>query len=496
MDFLTNEVKQLLKDVEGFVVGGCVRDHILGRKSKDIDITCPQNPVEVVMILEEKGYTFKAHGKAFGVYQVTLPGTHLVVEVSSMRIDYDHDGRHCECEFTRDLRSDCSRRDLTINALAVDVWGNLYDFFGGQQDLKDKLIKFIGNPIERIEEDNLRAWRALRFSYVLDFDMEKESLEAIKTYVNCFFENDIFEKDRININNLSIKREIKHYLRISKKGEDDLRYIPKMHVINLSTERIAQELDKILLNMNFSFERFVLLSGLLETLKISPEVLRNLGVSQPTKHHEYDVFRHIMHVVNYVPAVLPLRMAALLHDSSKYKTQVFKINGVPTFPEHEDVGKEVATKFLTSLHYSNEFIETVGTIIEYHMDSVPESKSGMVKFVNKFKTEDDLRYFILHRVADYLGKGFNVDCTSKLSSFLSQIKKARLAHRAHSLGDNSKIKISVSGKDIMRWFNLPSGPKVGEYLKLAEEFVYEDAENNNSDRIYDHLSSHRTKTDL
>lgn len=164
---------------KAYFVGGCVRDYVLGREAKDYDVATSATPEDISKIFPDSSFV----GKSFGVALVNG------VEVATFRKDVSCDGRHAEVEFVSDITEDLSRRDFTMNAMALDVNGKLLDPFGGALDIFNKTIRFVGNPLDRIREDYLRALRAVRFAHVLGFSIEEESLKAIQSV-----RDDIFSK--------------------------------------------------------------------------------------------------------------------------------------------------------------------------------------------------------------------------------------------------------------------------------------------------------------
>lgn len=159
------------------IVGGAVRDHILGRNSKDIDFCTDATVTEMVQIFNNNGFHWIPTGADHGTLTVIIDKD--LFEITTLRIDQNCDGRHAQVEFTRDWQQDASRRDLTINALMMDVDGQIHDFFNGIDDINNKVVRFIGNPDDRITEDFLRILRAFRFASVLGFDIDQDAIQAI-----------------------------------------------------------------------------------------------------------------------------------------------------------------------------------------------------------------------------------------------------------------------------------------------------------------------------
>lgn len=472
MDLLKNqEVVDLLKLLGGYLVGGCVRDSLLKKQPKDIDIACPLEPLEIFTVLKDANYNFRMHGKAFGVYVVSL-NSGDTVEVAPMRIDYNYNGRYSEVEFVKDLEQDCARRDLTVNAMAVSVDGTLYDFFGGKEDLQSRTIRFVRSAEERIKEDNLRAWRAIRFAYQLNFSLDEDAKNGIQSYINYFFASPVFE-------NMRVKRSA---LSVTKGKAEEVHGLYK-----LSEERIIVEVEKCLMNISFNRDNFLLLGGLLETVGLP--VLNTLGLPQPKSHHSYDVFTHTLHVINLVPPIFKLRMAALCHDLGKSGAITFKSDGTPTFPEHEDISEDISRRWLTKMKFPNELIEETSFIVKHHMDSIAQTQKGKMKFLSKFPNDEMFSMFFLHRVADILGKGADRDDSIRLLDHINQCLDVLRVRKTYNTVSSTKIKLEVNGRDVMEKFNLPPCQTVGKVLKLVEDFAYEDPSNNQRDKLLSFLDN-------
>ena len=271
-------IRKLLSEFDGYLVGGLVRDQLLGREAKDIDICTLLKPDEISVLLKtvcsECGCSFREQGKSYGVFVVRL-SEDLEIELAAARRDFNHDGRHCEVEYLNSIEEDLKRRDLTINALAVDIDGNIVDPCNGLTDLKEKVINFVGKAEDRIAEDNLRAWRALRFSYQLGFNLVPGTVAAIYSYT----------------------------------ADSITRQKPMV----LSAERMQAELVKILNNYSYTSRiHWELLCRLLATTGLP--ILSLIDLQQPKDYHEFDVYTHTERVLRFAPRNLKLQLACLLHE--------------------------------------------------------------------------------------------------------------------------------------------------------------------------------------
>ena len=278
--FLPQTIQQCLLALEqaghaAYVVGGCVRDHCLGLTPQDYDMCTSATPEQTEEIFRDHRLVLagKKHG-TIGV--VTEEG---VVEITTFRMEGDYrDNRHPDwVAFVPEVEKDLARRDFTVNAMAYSPTRGYADPFGGREDLKNKLLRAVGEPRQRFREDSLRILRGIRFAVRYSLDVEKNTLEAMGT---------------------------------------------EAHLMdNLARERVFEELSKLLPLLNA--EDLIRFGPILAS--VIPELQPMLGFDQRSPHHAYDLYTHVAHVVAGVPAELTLRWAALLHDIGK----------VPTFTQDE-----------------------------------------------------------------------------------------------------------------------------------------------------------------
>ena len=429
---------------EAYLVGGCVRDLILGNEPKDWDVTTNAKPEEIQKVFSSfvplSGTTAD---KPATVYENTFGTVGIktgsedpklkIVEVTTFRLEGKYtDKRHPdEVKFAKTVEEDLSRRDFTVNAMAMqcDEEAELVDPFGGQKDLKAKIVRTVGDPEERFSEDALRLMRAVRFAVELDFEIEKKTREAI----------------------------VKH--------AGFLEMIAK--------ERIRDEFAKILMSPRAA-KGIVLLEDL-ELLKfVLPELCEGIGVEQ-NLHHIYTVFEHNVRALEYSAAQgysLEVRMASLLHDVGKPKVK-YGEGTRSTFHGHEVVGAKMAVRALERLRFSKEFIETVAHLVRYHMfyynvDEV--TAAGVRRFLARVgpETVPDL---IKLREADRIGSGTPKAVPYKLRHFLFMIEKVKSDPVSPKM-------LKVTGEGVMKVLNIPPGPKVGQILVILLEEVLDDPEKN------------------
>ena len=409
---------------ESYLVGGFVRDKIMGRASSDVDISTKARPDQIEEIF--KDLKIIDVGKKFGTIRVIGHGQEYEITTFRKDFSYKDKRRPGQVVFADNIESDLERRDFTINAMALRN-GELIDPFGGQNDIKDKIIRAVGNPYERISEDYLRALRAVRFAANLGFDIEKNLQEAIR------------------------------------KNSKNLAYI--------SVERQATEIDKILIGPNPA-RGIMLLDklGLLE--EIFPEVKEMVGFDQHSHHHYLDCFDHSLKVLEGTPPDLVTRLAALFHDIGKPATFFLDEDGNGRFFGHQKISQELAEKRLKYLKYPKKTIEDVGILIGRHMDSSnPYTEKSVARLLRRLGEDNLKRLFDLQEA----------DILATVHEDISNIEKGRrllreILERKPVL---SRKDLAINGKDLIG-LGFEQGPLLGEILKEIERRVFE--ENLKNDR--------------
>lgn len=422
------EIIEILREAghEAYWAGGCVRDMLLGTKPKDFDIVTSAKPDEIEKLLE---HTIPI-GKKFGVILAIKNGHHF--EVATFRSDSGYtDGRRPDAvEFTN-AKEDALRRDFTINALFYDPTADkIIDFTDGQKDMKERLIRFIGNPEERIKEDHLRMLRAVRFKNNFDFQYHPDTYQAIK----------------------------KHAHLISK----------------ISKERIKSELSKMIINKNAEqgFEELFEL-GLLD--HVMPEAVKMKGVAQPSiYHHEGDVWEHSkLSLKNLTdedadPDPLPetisenLRWATFLHDIGKPETFTYENERI-RFDHHSEVGAEIAKKLLTRLKFKKKDVNRIAWLIAHHMMVVP-----LLEMPEKRKRH----WFLLDGFPELL-ELYRADALGITPTDLTAYNELKRMYKHEIAELKSMPKSLLSGDKIMKILNLQPSEKVGEILAEIRELQLE-----------------------
>lgn len=448
---------------EAYIVGGCVRDLIMEKTPKDWDVTTNAKPEEILQIFPDSFYENDFGTVGVKVDKFISGGIlkenreHDVVEVTTYRIEskYSDRRRPDEVKFAKTLEEDLSRRDFTMNAIALHITHNMeritkkpkekkikdarrstlhapgfeiVDLYKGREDIKKKTIQTVGDANERFDEDALRMMRAIRFHAELGFEIEKKTFEAIK-------------KNAKLIN-------------------------------HIAAERIKDELTRIMLSDNPA-EGIDMMqkTGILSY--IIPELEKGVGVAQ-NRHHIYTIYKHSILALEKCPSKkIDVRLAALFHDIAKPQTKRGE-GEFATFYNHDHVGARVVEKILTRLRFSNEIIERVKLLVDNHMfyynpDEVGES--SVRKLIKKVGLEN-VKDLIDLRIADRLGSGTPKAKPYKLRHLEYMIDK--VSHDAVSV----KM-LKINGNDLMKDLKIKPGPKIGAILDVLLAEVIEDAEKNN-----------------
>jgi tRNA nucleotidyltransferase (CCA-adding enzyme) len=417
-------------EFEAYVVGGCVRDALMGSEPQDWDVATSARPPEIQKLFRRSLYTNR-----FGT--VIVQTREREVEVTTYRIEaeYSDHRRPDAVEFTHSLYEDLARRDFTINAMAWD--GRLVDPFGGARDLRARLIRAVGDAAERFREDALRMLRAVRFATTLDFSIEESTASAIRA-------------------NAELVRTV-------------------------SGERIQQELLKILAVPRPS-NAFRLMSslGLLEV--IFPELEAAKRVPQE-KAAAQDVFEHSLATLDATPqSELELRLAGLLHDIGKPDTYQ---DG--HFYQHEYVGEAKARRILRRWKFPKETIQQVTHLVRHHMFWYQDewTEAAVRRFIRKVGLENIRTLFALRR-ADNIGSGARQPRMVKLEQLWQRVEQELARQNAFSLRD-----VKVDGHGVMATLGLKPGPAVGRVLAWLFERVTDDPSLNERDALIDLMRKHR-----
>lgn len=414
---------------EAYVVGGCVRDSLMGREPKDWDVCTAARPEEVLRVFRK--YHVIKTGLKHGT--VTVMVGKEPIEVTTFRIDGAYtDNRHPDSvSFVSRVEEDLSRRDFTINAMAYSPTRGLVDAFGGQEDLKQGLIRCVGEPDARFNEDGLRIMRALRFASRFGFAIERETSDAVRR--NRFL------------------------------------------LENVSAERIFRELKGILVGCGV---QDMLLAYPEVFAVMMPELAPTVGLPQNTPYHNADVWTHTARAVAAAPADELLRLVMLLHDIGKPARRSTDASGRDHFYGHPQVSAELAETILLRLKSDGDTLRDAVILVREHDLVWPEKPAGMRRLIGRLGTVNLERLFAVQQ-ADMLAH-----------SDYGQERKAESLRRARLLCTElleeppafTVRDLHINGRDLMA-MGLPPGPAIGAALEQLLAEVQEDTLDNNPDAL-------------
>ena len=417
-----------LHGFEAYAVGGCVRDSILCREPQDWDITTSARPEQVKEIFLRTIDTGIEHGT------VTVMLGKEGFEVTTYRVDgqYD-DSRHPkEVTFTRSLEEDLKRRDFTINAMAYNDDRRLVDIFGGMNDLNRHLIRCVGDPWERFNEDALRILRAVRFASQLSCTIEPETAEAIKDLAP--------------------------------------------NLVNISAERIQAELVKLLTSEHPEMLQEAYLLGI--TKVILPEWDEMVGVEQNTPHHKYDVADHTLHAIRNVKKDKVLRLTMLFHDMGKPLMKTTDEKGVDHFKGHALVSEELARSIMRRLKFDNDTTKKVTKLVCYHDYRIEATPQNVRRAMNRIGVEL-FPYYLAVRLADVKAQS-----PYRRKEKIENIIQMRELYQEAVINDDPVTlrQLAVTGKDLMS-VGMKADRRLGETLNKLLELVIDHPEMNHKDTL-------------
>ncbi len=394
---------------EAYLVGGCVRDLLLGRTPGDWDMTTSALP-EATMAL------FAGHAVPTGLRHgtVTVRAGGASFEVTTYRVDgaYGDHRRPDTVRFTSSLTEDLGRRDFTVNAMAMDAGGTLVDPFDGQRDLKNRLLRCAGVPERRLEEDALRIMRALRFSAVLGFEIEAETDQAV------------------------------HHMAAALE--------------DIAAERLREELLKMLCGA----DAVRVLLEYPDVLGVFlPELLPAVGLDQRNRHHCYTVWEHTARSVGHIPPEPVLRMTMLLHDLGKPACMTVDEAGEGHFKGHAGVSHSLAKQILTRLRFDNDSAAQIEKLVKWHDAPIEPAERAMRRALNKMGAEG-VRALLAVKRADnlaqapaYLGRQQEIDA---LEALLAQVlaRDDCFSLRQLAVDGHDLVALGYQGREIgqkLRW---------------------------------------------
>ena len=450
------KIIRILNDAghEAYVVGGCVRDSVLGRVPADWDITTSASPAQVKELFRRTVDTGIKHGTV--TVLMKSEGVLNGYEVTTYRIDgiYD-DGRHPRnVTFTSDLSKDLERRDFTINAMAYHPEEGLVDLFGGKEDLSANIIRCVGDAEKRFGEDALRMMRAIRFAAQLGAQIEPDTYTAIK------------------------------------------KLAPTLEKV--SAERIRVEVEKLLMSDNPEFFRLFYESGL--TKVFMPEFDVCMVTTQENPHHAYNVGEHMLHAVSAVNLKRLaeecredelernkriLRLTMLLHDIGKPAKKTVDEAGIAHFKGHPELGTEMSEEILRRLRYDNDTIKMVTGLIAAHEMRYPAEKKNVRRIIGKVGEEFfPLLYYV--NEADALAQStyMREEKLQRLQDIRRLYEEIKKDNECLSLKD-----LAVKGSDLIS-AGIRPGPGLGEILKKMLEDVIDEPSHNDREYLLSHLAEY------
>ena len=423
------------KGFEAHLIGGCVRDMLLGRKPKDWDITTNAIPEQISALFPNTFYE-NEYGTVGVVNDGVEDETLKVVEVTPYRLEggYTDKRRPDSVTWSSKLEDDLKRRDFTINAIALALSGDIVDIYEGRTDLKKKTVRTVGDPKARFSEDALRMLRAIRIAVELDFTIDSATQEAIAENAK--------------------------------------------HLKEIASERIREEFIRIILSPKPHIG--LILSHKLGLLKhIAPELEEGIGVAQ-NKAHSFDVFEHILRTVEHSAKKdfsLETRLSALFHDIGKPATRRWSEEKKDwTFYGHDVVGAKMTAKIMARLAFPKKTIETVTTLVRWHMffsDTEQITHSAVRRIVNRVGKEH-IWHLMDVRTCDRIGTGRPKESPYRLRKYHSMVDE--VMRDPLSVG-----MLKINGGRIIEITKLIPGPKIGQILHALLEEVLDDPTKNTTD---------------
>lgn len=417
---------------EAWIVGGFVRDAILGRPSVDVDIATSASWQEVQRVFETHGHRTHETGTAHGTLTVLIDNEAL--EITTYRSDgvYD-DARHPkQVSFVRTIEEDLARRDFTINALAYHPQRGLLDPFGGLADIETGSIRTVGEPARRFSEDALRILRACRFASQLGFTIDEATYRGM----------------------------------VTTKGL----------LTRISIERVRHELTQLLLG---SYAGATLIQTVDVLAAVLPELVAMKDFQQRTPYHIYDVLEHTAHVIDGVPAYPLVRWAALFHDMGKPAAFFTDDEGVGHFYDHAAISVVLARGIMTRLSMSSAFSGRVLTLVERHDDVISLTPKAVKRALSRLGGDTNL-FAVLCDLKRGDARGQAPHCHGRvadadtLETILAEIVAADEAF--------SLKKLAIDGRSVME-LGVPQGPQVGHALAAALDAVIDEVIPNETEAL-------------
>lgn len=416
-------LRLIKNNYEAYYIGGYVRDFLLGKKSSDIDIVTRARPRDIKKLFN-KDCDLDFVGKSFGVVIVDK------TEVATYRKDLNKES----VSYEDSLEKDVKRRDLTINSIAMNpITGEIVDYNNGIEDLSYKIIRFIGDPDKRIEEDPCRILRACRFYAYLEGTFDEDTLESLQ------------------------------------KNSDLINKIAK--------ERVFKELKKVMMTCRNASLFFKALQKIGALSKLFPLLYKTIGYTQ-NRYHKENLYEHLMRTGDAISCQYPVtKLAGYLHDIGKVRSMALNYEtGDFSFIGHEKEESFTLKRLLTDLRFATKTIDWVMNLIELHMHDLPTTAKGMRKLLKTLNEKEiSLSSFLRLRLADTKGNlsSHKTNVLSKIKGVIQLKQEVIKRKEAFSLKD-----LKIDGYDVMHKLNLKPGPKIGKILNKILELVMKDPDEN------------------
>lgn len=414
---------------EAYVVGGCVRDSLIGLNPNDWDICTSAKPEQTKECFQE--YHIIETGMQHGT--ITIMIDHEPYEVTTYRIDGEYlDNRHPnEVQFVNSLKEDLARRDFTINAMAYNPKDELIDYFGGQLDLQNKVIQCVGNSDARFNEDALRIMRALRFASTYDFKID----DATKLSVHQF----------------------------------------KSLLTNIAVERINSELCKLLCGSGVKY----ILTHYHDVIGVFiPEILAMAGFEQNNPHHMYNVWEHTVNAIYHASSDMIVRLTVLFHDIGKPHCYTQDEQGIGHFYGHGQISSDMSYDIMKRLKFDNDTVNQVKELVLYHDADIQPRNKHIKRWLNKIG-EERLRQLIEVKIADIsaqsrLEREERLLTLSKMKMCIDEVISQQ---QCFCLKD-----LAINGRDLIE-IGIHQGTQIGVILYKLMDLVIEEQINNEKDEL-------------
>lgn len=414
---------------EIYLVGGCVRDYLLNYPIQDYDLTTSATPIQMQELAIKYNIKYIPTGIKHGTITFVLNHEHFEITTFRKESEYEKNRFPKQVEYTTHLKEDIQRRDFTMNAIALNEDG-IIDYYNGEQDIKDKIIRAIGDPDIRFHEDALRILRCLRFHFTYHFKIEKNTYEAIQRNA--------------------------HLLK------------------NISKERIRDELVKMLKSNAKDLLITLKETGVLPYM--IEEMVFTYNVTQETPYHIYDVFHHTNEAFNStINNSITTRLAILLHDVEKVHYKTKDDQGIAHFKKHAHASAITAKKALERLHFEKSIIQRVYSLIDLHDYRLEPNEKHIRKFLYKVQGNFDLAYEILYvQMYDNMGKNPAIikDKNSKIKNVIEMIQEMEKKKECYTIKE-----LNVNGNDMASLGY--RGKEIGVILDYLLKDVVQNQQHNN-----------------